>query len=268
MASVSIVNDFGQTITAEVKYNPIVNGKQLDAQRIVDTLNRYYPSILPAFETEDILLNKPIFIGIRTKSCGISGVKGGVVADDIFVMLRRQTSNLHAFFTTWTIEFYPITTDPTSAFREKGINNKKKTGYLIARNWKPTPQIPEFCGHYLYTVGNYMNSNALICRTEQNVWQFNVVAEGKQQIPVGMTADAYAKQIGLAPTRYQAGMFIHRSWGDLMYTDSAGCQVFKDNNDLTRIFNICWAWQLKMKKKNPKFKAFYDYVLVDSDMIL
>jgi hypothetical protein len=53
-----------------------------------------------------------------------------------------------------------------------------------------------------------------------------------------------------------------------MYTDSAGCQVFKDNNDLTRIFNICWAWQMKMKKKNPKFKAFYDYVLVDSDMIL
>jgi hypothetical protein len=268
MASVNIVNDLGQNITADVKYNPIVNGRALDPQRIVDTLNKYYPTILTAYESQDAYLNKPIFVGIRMKSCGISGVKGGVVADDIFVMLRRQTSPLHAFFTNWTIEYYPITTDPTSAFREKGIQNKKKTGYLIARNWSPTEQIPEFCGHYLYRVGNYMNSNAFICRTEQNVWQFDIVAEGKQQIPVGMTADAYAKQIGLKPTRYQAGMFIHRSWGDLMFMDSAGCQVFKDNNDLSRVFNIAWAWESKMRSKNKKYKGFFDYVLVDGEMVL
>lgn len=268
MATVTLTNDFGATITAEVKYNPIINGRELDAQRIVDTINKYYPTILPAYETEDVLLNKPIFIGIRTKSCGISGIKGGVVADDIFVMLRRKINPLYAYFSEWSIEFYPITTDPTSAFREKPIAGYKKTGYLVARNWSPTPEIPEFCGHYLYKIGNYMNSNAFICRTEQNVYQFATVGVGKQQIPVGMTVDAYAKQIGLKPVRYQAGMFIHRSWGDLMYTDSAGCQVFKDNNDLARVFGLALAWQRKMQKKNKKFMASFDYVLIDSDMVL
>ena len=268
MASLTITNDFGDKINAEVKYNPIINGRTLDAQRIVDCIKLYYPNALTAYEDEDVYLNKPIFIGIRTKSCGISGVKGGVTADDVFVMLRRQTSPMFPLVKGWSIEYYPITTDPTSAFRQKPIAGQKKTGYLVARNWSPTEQIPEFCGHYLYEIGNYANSNALVCRTEQNVWQFSVVDKGKQQIPIGMTADSYAKEIKLKPSRYQAGMFIHRSWGDLMYTDSAGCQVFKDNNDLTKIFNLCLAWQHKMRKAKKKFSKFFDYILVDADMVL
>jgi len=268
MASLTLTNDLGKKITAEIQYNPIINGKTLDAQRIVDALNLYYPNTLTAYENEDIYLNKPIFVGIRTKSCGVSGIKGGVVADDVFVMLRRQINPLFPTLKAWTIEYYPMTTDPTAAYRQKPIAGQNKTGYLIARNWKPTEQIPEFCGHYLYQIGNYANSNALICRTEQNVWQLSTVAKGKQQIPEGMTVDAYAKQINLVPSRYAAGMFIHRSWGDLMFNDSAGCQVFKDNNDLTKIFNLCLSWQIKMKKAKKKFSKFFDYILVDADMIL
>jgi hypothetical protein len=268
MASLTITNDFGTKITAEVKYNPIINGKTLDAFRVVESIKLYYPNALTAYETEDVYLDKPIFIGIRVKSCGISGVKGGVTADDVFVMLRRQTSPIFPVIKEWNIEYFPMTTDPTSAYRQNPIAGAKKTGYLIARNWKPTPQIPEFCGHYLYELGNYANSNALLCRTEQNVWQFNVVDKGKQQIPEGMTADAYAKQIKLNPARYAAGMFIHRSWGDLMYRDSAGCQVFKDNNDLNKIYFLCNKWQQKMRKSKTKFSKFFDYILVDGDMIL
>jgi hypothetical protein len=268
MASLTLTTDLGKKINAKIEYNPIINGKSLDAQRIVDAINLYYPKTLTAYENEDVYLNKPFFVGIRTKSCGVSGVKGGVVADDVFVMLRRQTNPLFPLTKEWIIEYYPMTTDPTAAYRQKPIAGQNKTGYLIARNWKPTEQIPEFCGHYLYQIGNYANSNALVCRTEQNVWQLSTVAKGKQQIPEGMTVDAYAKQIKLAPSRYQAGMFIHRSWGDLMFNDSAGCQVFKDNNDLTKIFNLCLSWQIKMKKAKKKFSKFFDYILVDADMIL
>jgi len=268
MALLTLKNDNGQKIVAEIKFNPTINGKPLDAQRIVDALNLYYPKTLIAYENEDVYLNKPIFVGVRVKSCGVSGIQGGVTADDVFIMLRRQINPLAPMLKQWTIEYYPFTTDPTSAFRQKPIAGQKKTGYLIARNWKPTEQIPEFCGHYLYQIGNYANSNALVCRTEQNVWQFDVVAKGKQQIPLGMTADAYAKEIKLAPKRYAAGMFIHRSWGDLMFNDSAGCQVFKDNNDLKKIFNLCLSWQIKMRKAKKKFSKFFDYILVDADMIL
>jgi hypothetical protein len=63
-------------------------------------------------------------------------------------------------------------------------------------------------------------------------------------------------------------MFIHRSWGDLMFNDSAGCQVFKDNKDLTKVFNLCLQWQIKMKVAKKKFSKFFDYILLDADMIL
>jgi hypothetical protein len=53
-----------------------------------------------------------------------------------------------------------------------------------------------------------------------------------------------------------------------MFNDSAGCQVFKDNNDLTKIFNLCLSWQIKMKKAKKKFSKFFDYILVDADMVL
>jgi hypothetical protein len=267
MATVKITNDFGQLVTATVQTNPIVNGKVLSAERIVAAVKKYYPNSLNAYENEDVYLNKPFFIGIRTKSCGVSGVKGGVTADDFFVMLQRKTSTIHSLISEWSAQYFPITTDPTAAFRQKPIAGAKKTGYLIARNWKPTALIPEFCGHYLYQIGNYGGQVAFLCRTEQNVWQFDVVPAGKQQIPFGMTADAYAKQIQLLPKRYAAGMFIHRSWGKLMWTDSAGCQVFEDNNDLKKVFNEAVNWQNKLKKRKVKFSKYFDYILMDGDMI-
>lgn len=267
MATIKIENDFGQLVTATVQTNPIVNGKSLSAERIVAAIKKYYPNSLTAYETEDIYLNKPFFIGIRTKSCGVSGVKGGITADDFFVMLQRKTSTIHSLLSDWSVKYFPITTDPTAAYRQKPIAGAKKTGYLIARNWQPTETIPEFCGHYLYELGNYGGKVAFLCRAQQNVWQFDVVAAGKQQIPFNMTADAYAKQIKLAPKRYAAGMFIHRSWGKLMWTDSAGCQVFQDNNDLQLVFNEANNWRNKMKKNKIKSSKYFDYILIDGDML-
>ena len=267
MATIKIENDFGQLITATEKTSPIINGKVLTAERIVAAIKKYYPNSLSAYESEDIYLNKPFFIGIRTKSCGVSGVKGGVTADDFFIMLQRKTATIHSIVSDWSIKFFPITTDPTAAFRQKPIAGAKKTGYLIARNWQPSEAIPEFCGHYLYELGNYGGLVALLCRAQQNVWQFDVVAAGKQQIPFGLTADAYAKQIKLSPKRYAAGMFIHRSWGKLMWTDSAGCQVFQDNNDLKLVFSEAANWQNKLKKKKVKFSKYFDYILVEANMI-
>ena len=62
MALLTLKNDNGQKIVAEIKFNPTINGKPLDAQRIVDALNLYYPKTLIAYENEDVYLNKPIFL--------------------------------------------------------------------------------------------------------------------------------------------------------------------------------------------------------------
>ena len=65
MATIKIENDFGQLITATEKTSPIINGKVLTAERIVAAIKKYYPNSLSAYESEDIYLNKPFFIGIR-----------------------------------------------------------------------------------------------------------------------------------------------------------------------------------------------------------
>jgi hypothetical protein len=37
---------------------------------------------------------------------------------------------------------------------------------------------------------------------------------------------------------------------------------------LTKVFNLCLSWQIKMRKAKKKFSKFFDYILVDADMIL
>jgi hypothetical protein len=196
------------------------------------------------------LYNYLILFGIRVTTCDTS------MPDDIVGGMRLRK----AFFGTddyWELGASNGSTDPSPYWITHPMSDAAKYG--------GTAWVKE--GQYLYALGgNFHGYPSFAPLKPIDVIRWKPTSQQIQDAKdnkIDLSAEfEKARNEGNVIESKSNDTLIHRTWGNKLYKDSAGCQVFGNNNELKLLTN--WANQhIQLYKKNS-----FSYTLMSKEQFL
>jgi hypothetical protein len=210
-----------------------IDNIEITADSIRNSIEFYYPNTLSIIEDKELYYYMALF-GIRVSTCDTG------LPDD-FLGAIRFVPNKFSSGGYWEMILSDGTTDPSPKWLAKLYDNE-------ARLKGGTAWVKE--GQYVYKrYGNFKGYPAFMPVGNIKVYRWNQKKPGEQfDKSKAMLSDS-------------SSTLIHRSWATTRFSsDSAGCQVFKNNGLLRDIDN--WAITHNSQKNYPKQ---YTYTLLSKN---
>lgn len=206
-----------------------IEGIDVTGQTIIDTINNIYPNgiIHPQYIESHNLYYYTILFGIRISTCDTS------LPDDMIGAVRYVKAAIGRDY--WEIIISSASTEPSPYYVQKPLADAK---YLGGTAWvKEGQYFYQFSGDFKGEPSFKPTSPMQVYRWNPTQAQINYAI--KTNKPLSSEFEL-AKLNGQAKLSLSSDTLIHRTWSNKkLYNDSAGCQVFGDNNALRKIGN--WA---------------------------
>lgn len=209
---------------------------EINGDSIANAMRKFYPNYIKIVENQE-LFNYVLIFGIRTSTCDTG------LPDDFLGAIRLEKS-LVTGNPYWNYILTEGTTDPTPYYVVNTIDR-------AARLAGGTSWVKE--GQYIYYLmdSGYKGYPAFAPKSTIDVYRWNASYKGEKFDP------------SKAKLSQSSDTLIHRSWAsNRFFKDSAGCQVFKNNNLLLDLKS--WA---KTHIKAYKINSF-TYTLLSKDQFV
>lgn len=190
-----------------------IDNIEINGDTVANAIRKYYPNYINLVESQQ-LFNYVLIFGIRVDTCDTG------LPDDFLGAIRLEKS-LVTGNPYWNYILTNGTTDPSPEYLVKTIDKQARVAGGTA--WVRDGQ------HIYYKIsGGYKGFPAFAPKDKVEVYRWMPKTSGEKFDP------------SKAKLSTSIDCFIHRSWAlDRFTTDSAGCQVFKNNALLKEL--ALWA---------------------------